>query len=415
MDQAEALADEPVRFAIAGCAPGELVTVTASWADGDWQASSTAQFIAPGNGVIEPAEQASVGGDYTGVEPYGLWWAAGPAAAAAAVDSLAPWPVSVTAAGSGWETSGSLVRLKVGPGVRRIDVAEDGLRGIAFVPHGPGPFPSVLLFSGSGGGIGTVQCSAALLASHGFAAFALAYFNYPGLPAELVDIPLEYFQAAIGWLKLNAPAAGGRVAVMGASRGGELALLLGSSYPDEVAAVVAMVPSGVVWAGFGRDGGGGVAWTLDGKPVQPLPSISGEGPEPTYQDGAIVLTPSFEARLAAASPADLATAEIPVERCAGPVLMVSGEDDALWPSVALADIAVRRGREHGAVHPIRHIHYPGAGHAFTRPAGFPVQVSAVHPVSGELIAFGGSVPGNAHASTASWQEILAFLLASLPG
>jgi dienelactone hydrolase len=415
IDQAEVLADEPVRFVVADCTPGELVTVTASWAVGAGAAHSEAQFVAPENGVVEPARLSSVGGSYIGVEPHGLWWAVGSAAASSATESLDAWPVTLRAAGSDWESSGSLVRLKAARSVRRIDVADGALRGIAFVPAGPGPFPTVLLFSGSGGGITTVQCTASLLASHGFAALALAYFNYPDLPSELVDIPLEYFRAAIGWLTSNMPVVGGRVAVMGASRGGELALLLGSSYPDQVAAVVAMVPSGLVWAGLTKEGAAdSVAWTRDGKPVQPLPSIPAEDENPPYRDGAVVFTPSFEARVAQASSEELAAAEIPVERTGGPLLLLSAEDDALWPSVALAEIAVRRGREYGAAHPIRHVHYPDAGHVFTRPAGFPISVSAVHPITGELIAYGGSEVGNAHASASSWQEILTFLRSSLP-
>jgi dienelactone hydrolase len=230
-----------------------------------------------------------------------------------------------------------------------------------------------------------------------------------------VDIPLEYFREGIDWLIANVAASGGRVAVMGASRGGELALLLASSYPRLVAAAVAMVPSGVVWGGLTKDRADDlVAWTRDGEPVRPLRASPSEPPAPSYRDGAIALTPSFEARLAAAPADELAAAEIPVERCEGPVLMLSAEDDALWPSVALAEIAVRRGRDRGAAHPIRHRRFPDAGHVFTRPAGFPIPVSAEHPVTGELIAYGGSPQGNAHASTESWAEILAFLRASLP-
>jgi dienelactone hydrolase len=418
IDKAEVLADEPVRFIVDGCTPGEVVTVTASWAVGAAQAHSQAQFVAPESGVVTPAVQPSIGGSYAGTEPHGLWWAVGPAVAAAATESLDDWPVSITAAGSGWASSGSLLRLKTARSVQRIDVADGALRGIAFVPAGPGPFPAVLLFSGSGGGLTTTQCTAALLASHGFAAFALAYFNYPDLPAELVDIPLEYFRTAIGWLTSHVPVTGGRVAVMGASRGGELALLLGSSYPSEIAAVVAMVPSGLVWAGLTKDRSeGSVAWIRDGKPVQPLPTIPGEDSERESfyrEDGAVVHTPSFEARIAQASPEELAAAEIPVERADGPVLLLSAADDALWPSAALAEIAVRRGREHGAAHPLRHVRYPDAGHVFTRPAGFPIMLSTVHPITGELIAYGGSEVGNAHASTSSWQEILTFLGSSLP-
>jgi dienelactone hydrolase len=415
IESPEVLTDEPARFAVTGCTAGELVTVTASWlVDGD-EVRAEAHFEAPDDGIVDPRRLASIGGTYTGVEPHGLWWSVDIKDARAATGTLEPWTVSITAAGQDWESQGSLTRRKLAGSVRRVDVSSAALRGVAFVPAGPGPFPAVLLVSGSGGGITSVQCSAALLASRGFATLALAYFNYPGLPSELVNIPLEYFLAGLRWLTASVPTTG-RVAVMGESRGGELSLLLGSSFPDEVAAVVATVPSGMVWGGLGRDRSAppAAAWTRDGRPVPALRSTAADREDPPYRGDAVSFTPSFEAALASAPAAERQAAEIPVERCSGPVLLLSGEDDALWPSVALAEIAVQRGRAHGARFPIRHLRYPDAGHTFTRPPGFPAPVSAVHPVTGEHIAYGGSPVGNAHASAGSWDEIIAFLRASLP-
>ncbi len=416
IDQPEVLADEPVSFSILGCEPGELVTLRASWRVGSEEVCSEAQFTAPQSGAVDPGRLPSIRGTYTGVEPHGLWWSVAMADARAATRSLEPWIVSLNASGRTWESSGSLVRTKRASSVRCIEVASGPLRGAAFVPAGPGPFPAILLLSGSGGGITSVQCSAALLASRGFATLALAYFNYADLPSDLTNIPLEYFLAGLDWLRASL-ATTGRVAVMGESRGGELALLLGSSYPAEVTAVVAMVPSGVVWGGLAADSSAApsAAWIRAGQPVHAVPGRSAAREEPAQRAGAIVLTPSFEAALAGAGPEAIAAAEIPVERSGGPVLLLSGEDDALWPSVTLAEIAVRRARARGAAYPVRHVTYPAAGHAFARPAGFPVPASAVHPITGEHIAYGGSPAGNAHASASSWAEIIGFLRASLAG
>jgi dienelactone hydrolase len=415
IEQPDVLADEPVQFSVVGCSPGEAVTITAAWTIGDEPVRSEARFTAPGTGVVEPGRQASIGGSYLGVEPHGLWWSVGLEDADRATETLEPWTVSLTATGATWESSGSLVRRKAALSVRQLEVTSGRLRGIAFIPDGAGPFPSVLLFSGSGGGLASVQCQAALLASRGFATLALAYFNYADLPAELVEIPLEYFRDGMDWLIANGPAADGRLAVMGGSRGGELALLLGSSYPERVAAVVAKVPSGVVWGGLTKDDDLDCdAWTREGRAIRPL---TGEvvplGALPR-RDGAIVLTPSFEAVLAAATPEQLAAAEIPVERCGGPVLMLSAEDDAMWPSVAMSDIAAARAERHGMRHSVRHLRYPDAGHTCTVAAGFPAPLAAVHPVTGGLFAYGGTTVGNAHASASSWRETVEFLSTSLP-
>jgi dienelactone hydrolase len=259
-----------------------------------------------------------------------------------------------------------------------------------------------------------VQCQAALLASRGFATLALAYFHYADLPGELVEIPLEYFRDGMDWLIASAPTAGGRLAVMGASRGGELALLLGAAYPERVAAVVAKVPSGVVWGGLTKDDDTDcVAWTRDGRPIRPLTGAGIPLEALPRRDGAIVLTPSFEAVLAAASPEQLTAAEIPVERCGGPVLMLSAQDDAMWPSVAMSDIAAARAARHGMRHSVRHLRYHDAGHTATIPAGFPAPLASVHPVTGGRYAYGGTTVGNAHASASSWGETIEFLTTSL--
>src|SRR4029453_4157211 len=74
----------------------------------------------------------------------------------------------------------------------------------------------------------------------------LAYFTVVGFPPELLNIPLEYFESALAWLKTQTELNLDRLAISGTSRGGELALLLASRYP-EFKAVVASVPSGYLW------------------------------------------------------------------------------------------------------------------------------------------------------------------------
>jgi pimeloyl-ACP methyl ester carboxylesterase len=203
---------------------------------------------------------------------------------------------------------------------------------------------------------------------------------------------------------------------MGASRGGELSLLLGSTYPDEIAAVVAKVPSGIVWGGLTKDRAGHeAAWTVQGRPVEPLKAQATPREELPKRGDAIVLTPSFEAQLAAASAEDIAASEVPVERLGGPALLLSGEDDAMWPSGALAAYSVRRAQSRNARFPVKHLSYPDAGHSFTIPAGFPVALASKHPLDGNVYAYGGSLIGNAHASASAWREILDFLHTNLPG
>lgn len=64
------------------------------------------------------------------------------------------------------------------------------------------------------------------------------------------------------WLGEQEGVAGDRTGIVGASRGGELALLAASLFP-EVKAVVGYTPSGIIWEGIGDDGA--PAWTYRGE------------------------------------------------------------------------------------------------------------------------------------------------------
>ncbi len=107
-------------------------------------------------------------------------------------------------------------------------------------PASGGPYPAVVVLGGSEGGL--PLRNAAWLASHGYAALALAYFRYDNLPQRLEAIPLEYFGQALSWMASRPEIDANHIGVMGVSRGGELALQLGSMYP-QIKAVVAFVPA----------------------------------------------------------------------------------------------------------------------------------------------------------------------------
>jgi dienelactone hydrolase len=265
--------------------------------------------------------------------------------------------------------------------------------------------------SGSGGGIAREE--AALLASRGFACLALAYFNYPGRPGELCDMPLEYFGQALDWLAAQPEIQADAIAVKGNSRGGELSLLLGATFPV-VRAVVAGVPSGYIWGAARSDWADGAAWTLHGMDLPRVPVREEDEADPERDvtaDGAIKLTPGFLKALAHATPEELAAAEIPVERTNGPILMLCGDADDMWPAIEMTDVVLRRTTEAGFGHQVRRINYPDAGHLITLPY-LPVRTAAEHPLGG-YFAYGGSTAGTAAARASAWREMLSFLASSL--
>jgi dienelactone hydrolase len=114
--------------------------------------------------------------------------------------------------------------------------------------------------------------------------------------------------------------------------------------------------------------------------------------------------------------AAVAPATIPVERIAGPVLLVTGQDDQAWPSPVFAERVMACLDRHGFPHPHRHLSYAGAGHAIGLPHahGLPyVPTYGRAPATGPVFAFGGNPRDDAFANADSWRQVLQFLGESL--
>lgn len=258
----------------------------------------------------------------------------------------------------------SAVRRMVGRGVSSVELIarRDGLVAHYWTgPPGARRPTAVLALGGSEGGYGN-GLQARLLASHGYPVLELAYFGAPGVPQQLRSIPLEYLARALRWLH-DRPGVED-VVVVGASRGGELALLVGSTYPALVQGVAAYAPGYAVVPG---------SWTRGGVPV-PSPA----DPDP----------------------------RIPVERLRGPVLLVAGAADQVW-NAAYAVSAVRDRRdEHGGQ--TEGLTFPDAGHGLTIAVPylpFPTEFS----LNGFTLVSGGTRQADALARDAAWLRLLALL------
>ena len=154
---------------------------------------------------------------------------------------------------------------------------------------------------------------AAVLAGHGFATLALAYFAMEGLPATLTDIPLEYFETALGWLASQPDVRGDAIGAIGFSLRRRTGAPAGATNPA-VRAVVAYVPSHVVWCGDGREAV--PSWTLRGEPLPTIQRARVRATPPPL-DEPISTSPSF--LVAMQDEGAEARAAIPVQRINGPV------------------------------------------------------------------------------------------------
>ena len=398
------LVDEPEGLVVAGARPGSTVALHASVEVAGTVHQATATFDADQAGLVDTARQPSRAGSYTGVDPFGLWWSGRPVGPSTLPPS-APLTARVQATSDGRTAEALVERHWLAPGATLTPVREPGVGGLFARPAGDGPFPAVVCFGGSSGGLAASATWAPMLASHGFATLAIAYFGVPGLPAALVGIEVEAVERAAAWLLGRADVAGDRVAVVGMSRGSELALLAGVLL-DQVSAVVGFAPSGVGWAGLGPAGPvDAPAWTFRGDPV-PYVGLGGAPPAGPPPAGPVALTPMFERLLQ--DERAVRAAEIPIERARGPILLVSGQADAMWPSTRLGERVERRAAGRSGP-PVTHLRYPDAGHTGAGVPGTPAPTEVRHPVDGGWYALGGTPAANAAARTDSWPQVLAFL------
>lgn len=371
----------------------------------DW--SSNAVFRADASGVVNLARDAPLLGTYTQADASGLWWSAEPIGATPRTDAHETDPIlaelHVSTAGQPPQ-SVTFERISVGPGVCRVDLDGGGLEGAFLSPPTRSPRTSVLLLAGSSGGASVRE--AALLASRGFPALALGYFSYRSRPSRLCRQPLEYFAEALRWLQHRPECNGFGTVAVGHSRGGELALLLAATYP-EVCGVVSLAGSGVVWGAIDAAASDEPAWTLHGQPVPHARlTLADIKSTLTSFSGPFAYAAAFRAALERHM-GDAAC--IPVERIAGPLLLLSGSDDAVWPSEEFATMVMERLHSRGFPYARSHVVLAGAGHAIDTAPNLPSVTSMTHRLIPIDLALGGTREANGVASRTAWNLILQFL------
>ena len=439
----ERMVTEPCAVVVQGAPPGAQITLEATLRDRGGQSwSSRAVFYADHRGSLDTGRDASIAGTYHGVDAEGLFWSMLPATLEELVSEGAcvapvasprryadfddfrlghtaegyalrrdPITVTVSAHLSGAHAAEPQMRSEtcrvfmIRPGVRRTEVCEGELRGAIYEPAGEGPHPIAVVVTGSGGGANEMK--ACLLASHGITAFALAHFNHPGRPVSLIDLPLEHFRDAIDWFAARYGQS--RVALMGDSRGGEAVLLIASHFPDRVAALIPGVPSNMIFAGVDIETfEPGPAWSFEGRSL-PYCTWSFTDTRPSE-----ILVGSSEARdiyrhdMTAHDLDDHRT--IPVERIDCPILLISGEADAVWPGNMACERVLERLTAKGFAHPVEHIEYKGAGHL----VNYPMLIKSRAELTelnefGFAMAIGGNPKDNAYAQSDAFHRTLAFV------
>jgi dienelactone hydrolase len=408
------MVDQPVEIRVAGLRPGDRAEIHARLRDDRkrlWE--SHAVFVADGDGCVNLAGQEPVTGTYSGVDVMGLFWSmaldparSGPPSSFVKKELPAAVVDLEVKAERGKTASARLERNFVAPGTEVRDVREEELVGRLFVPPGADKRPAVIVLGGSGGGLDWEK--AGMISSHGYVTLALAYFGIPPLPRILRQIPLEYFATAVAWLRRQDSVRQNQIATLGASKGAELALLMGATF-SEIRAVIGISSSGVHWQGFGK--GPAASWTHAGcsLPYAPVPMtrFRWESLFHLLTSQPVAFRRLYELALRNREAVQLAA--IPVEKIRGPVLLISGSDDQVWPSGEMSRMIMERLAANGFPYPFEHLCCDSAGHSFRGPYSPATVVHTNHPgIPGEIL-LGGSPAANARGQRESWEKTIAFL------
>jgi dienelactone hydrolase len=394
------LFDTPLTISVHGLKPKASATlrVTSTDVNGiEW--SSEATFRADDSGTINPARTAPISGSYSGVQLMGL------------IDFMAPttpeytgqyfWggdaPKSFTFTATSGDQRPAVVTVqrsesKVGVTQSGVTLDQAGFVGLLWQPApSAAKRPALVVIGGSEGGL-SGQLLGESLASQGYPTLNVAYFNLPGLPPTLSNIPLEYFAHALTWLGQQPNVDPKRIYTMGASRGSEAALLLGVHFPELVAGVIASVPGNAAVCSPTCDG---PAWTRNG---QPLP---------------------YTRQFNNTAPTDDPASVIAVEQIHGPILLVCGGSDQVWNSCPYASAIKGRLTANKAKRRPTMLSYPHAGHGVGQlvpyEPGYAKALNAplVNATTGRTLNLGGATPdANAVALAKVWPRFLRFLRTS---
>jgi dienelactone hydrolase len=399
----ELLLGDPSMLKVVGLPAKSTITLTAELIDRSgrlWRAS--ADFVSSASGEIDLAKVAPQSGTYSGIDPLGLYWSMQDTKAvkkdSPLIETFERSVVVFRVLQDGRTLAEkSQTRWRQAAGVQAEEVKDQGFLATLYRPQTKLPRAGIILVGGSGGGIGWQRNLAALLASKGYCALALAYFSAEGLSPNLEKIPLEYFQKAIDWMSANPAVDKKHLAIVGVSKGAELALVLGSHFP-QIKAVVAYVPSSVAFQSIifqnqTTPNPLTSSWTYKGEELPFVPYADSEKYRQSRK-----LVDLYEATLENRAAAEKAV--IKVENIQGPILLLSGKEDAVWPSTRMSDEVIARLKQFKHRFAYKHIAYANAGHAISLPGYYP---------TADSVRNGGTAQANARAQTEAWQEVLTFL------
>ena len=400
IEKQSSMIDQPIQITICNLLSFQKVTLVARIIEGKAEFTSHAFFFTDIEGKVDVNTTPSQGGTYTGVDGMGIIWSMEPAKNTRKGSRLSkqqasePYTVQLGLVDgfqsiNSWENLTLLCKETVdlwymSPETDKIPIRHGRLRGTLFLPKNKSKCLGIIEMFGSAGGL--IELRAALLASHGFACLALAYFAYDDLPKGF-EFDLDYFDEAVEFMVQHEHVDSSLgLGLVGVSKGADIALHM-ASYNPAISHCVSI--NGSPHYNFGQH-------TYRGRQVR---CHMHDTERLIHTDEGIICRESAKNTN---NDADV----IPVDQAKqARFLLLQSCDDGAVPESFVWDIATRileSGNKKCEV-----VTYPGAGHLL-EPPYTPLCRFVYHKLLGVYLVYGGERRLHAQAQEDHWKRIVRF-------
>lgn len=417
IEQQEAYVDEKVRIKVSGLTPNSQLRANMKmelpWCSGE-EFSSYAVFEANNTGEVDFDQVEPVEGTYRAADSMGLIYSLRKSKSAGKniADNISienPIFMNLVLETSSEQREIQLVRnfkakdLKIKP-------INDGFTGRLFYRENSCD-KTILMLGGSDGQMEGLALMAGPLASRGFNVLIVPYFGVRGLPEKLEEVHLEYFEEIFRWLESNEITKAKEIYLHGTSKGGELALLLASYYP-QIKKVAAVEPHIYCFQALdGLQSGKNVSsWSYQGKSI---PFIKVDN-NIFYEDYKKVVSEGKPFGFASTYKKSIERAgnkeeaRIKIENSEADILLICGESDNIWNSYDAGTEILQVLKGHNYKHSVQFLSYKNMGHPMPVPYVIPISFTLEMPMNGGIFTSGGTVEGNAKGQYDSFQETIKF-------
>lgn len=193
----------------------------------------------------------------------------------------------------------------------------------------------VITLSGSDGGITHAAKMARYFQAHGVPALAVGYFRTRHTPKSLSNIPSEYIDKAVVYLKKQGY---DKIAIQGVSKGTEYALLAAANNP-QITCIILKAPSWFYGEGLVKgQPSGHSCWQKNGKeiPFTPYKTRKFNIMKEMKKAGEYnLLSINSDKKTVSES-------VISIEKANGPILIFSTKADNVWPSAESGEKLIER-------------------------------------------------------------------------